>query len=176
MNKKYLYTVLVGCAIALNTVPLDAQEDNAQEDNDAKDLESAFVCGVKEGTPTMFAYTPGEVELTPLMTWHAEYLLPEQSGTEICKQTAAKLQNFYEQDQARYLKAETSKEQNLVCLVREEEQNCITEDSQKLFSVNPKYNAGCVLENKNPIECKALQVRGVYSFEDKPYQPMWWPW
>lgn len=170
MNKKYLYTAFLSCAIALNVVPLNAAEDTPETS------ESAFVCATQEGKATMFAYTPGETNLTPLMNWHAEYLLPEQSGTEVCQQTAAKLQDSYEQDQARYLKAETTEEENLVCLVNEEEQNCIAEDSQKLFSVNPKYNAGCVLENKSPIECKALKVRGIYSFDDKPYQPLWWPW
>ncbi|MEM9509292.1 MAG: COP23 domain-containing protein [Cyanobacteria bacterium P01_E01_bin.35] len=171
MNKKILYTAAIGCAIALNSVPL-----NAEEENNTKVSESAFVCAVKDDTPTMFAYTPGEINLTSLMTWHAEYLLPEQLGEEICQQTATKLQSVYEQEQAKYLKAETTENQNLVCLVNEEEENCLAEDSQKLFSVNPNYNAGCILENKNPIECKALQVRGIYSFEDKPYQPLWWPW
>lgn len=171
MNKKYLYTAFISCAIALNVVPLSAKEDTTSEPQ-----ESAFVCAVQDGISTMYAYTPGEIELAPLMSWHAEYLLPEQLGTEVCQQTAAKLQDSYEQNQARYLKAETTEEQNLVCLTSDEEQNCIAEDSQKLFNVNPNYDAACVLENKNPIECKSLQVRGVYSFDDKPYQPLWWPW
>ncbi len=170
MNKKYLYTALVGCAIALNVVPLNAKEDSTRSS------ESAFVCAVQDGTPTMFASTPDETNLTPLISWHAEYLLPEQSGAEVCQQTAATLQDAYGQEQAKYLKAETTEEGNLVCLVNEAEQNCIAEDSQKLFSVNPNYDAGCVLENKQPIECKALRVRGIYSFEDKPYQPVWWLW
>ena len=172
MNKKILYTAFISCAIAsVNVMPLNAEEDQQEQAT-----QSAFVCAVTDKTPTMFAYTPGEVNLAPLMTWHTEYLLPDQSGQEICQQTATKLQSFYEQDQAKYLKAATTEEQNLVCLVNEEEQNCLADESQKLFSVNPNYNAGCVLENKNPIECKALQVRGIYSFEDKPYQPLWWPW
>jgi len=171
MNKKYLYPAFLGLAIALNAIPLNAKEDQTSESSG-----SAFVCAIQDGTSTMFANTSNEVNLTPLMSWHAEYLLPEQSGTEVCQQTAAKLQDSYEQDQAKYLKAETTEEQNVVCLVNEAEENCIASDSEKLFSVNPKYDAGCVLENKQPIECKALQVRGIYSFDDKPYQPLWWPW
>ena len=170
MINKYLYTALVGWAISLNAVSLQAKETKSEPSL------SAFVCAVQDGTPTMFAYTPGEINLTPLMSWHSEYLLPDQLGTEVCQQTAAKLQNSYEQEEAQYIKAETTPEQNLVCLVSQEEQNCTAETSQELFSVNPNYGAGCVLENKNPIECKALQVRGIYSFDDKPYQPLWWPW
>ena len=171
MKKTQIYTAFIGCAIALSAVSVHAKESIAQKPSD-----EVFVCGVQDDTPTMFAYTTGEVNLTPLMSWYPEYLPEEQSGAEICQQTATKLQASYQQQEAKYLKVETSEDNNLVCLVDEENQNCITPDSEILFGVNPKYNAGCVLENKKPIECKALQVRGIYSFEDKPYQPMWWPW
>ncbi|MGF1591540.1 MAG: COP23 domain-containing protein [Pleurocapsa sp.] len=172
MNKKYLSTAVVSCAIALNAVPVNAIEYNIAQESS----QSVFVCATQGGTPTMFAYTPGEVNLTPVMSWHSEYLLPEQSGVEVCQQTAAKLQASYQQEEAKYLKAEITEDANLVCLVEEEDQNCLSQTSQKLFSVNPNYDAGCVLDNKQPIECKALQVRGIYSFEDKPYQALWWPW
>lgn len=170
MNKKYLYTAFIGCAIALNAFPLNAKEDPA------KSSESKFICAVQNNIPMMFASTPNEANLTPLISWHEEYLLPEQSGAEICQQTATKLQDSYGQEQAKYVKVENTEQGNLVCLVNQEEQNCFAEDSQKLFSVNPNYDASCVLENKQPIECKALRVRGIYSFEDKPYQPVWWLW
>ena len=170
MNRKLLYLAFVGCAIATNAIPLNAAE------NGSKSPDSAFVCAVQGGTPTMFAYTSGEVNLKPLMSWHAEYLTPEQSGEKLCQQTAAKLQNSYQHSEENYLKAETDENNNLVCLVNEEDQGCVDEDSQKLFSVNPDYDAGCVLDNKKPIECKALTVRGIYSFgDDEPYQAYWWP-
>ncbi|MDJ0596428.1 MAG: COP23 domain-containing protein [Pleurocapsa sp. MO_226.B13] len=172
MNRKNIYTIaLLGCAIALSTSPL-----RAEENSQAKAAESIFVCATQQDAPTMYAYTPGEINLTPLMTWHAEYLLPEQSGAEICQETATKLQASIEQQERKYLKTDTPKETNSVCLVTEEDGTCTSEASEQLFSVNPNYNAGCVLENKKPIECMALNVRGVYSFEDKPYQPLWWPW
>ena len=171
MNKKYLYTAFVSFAIALTTTPLQAEENSADSPSD-----SIFVCATQQGAPTMYAYTPGEIELTPLMTWHSEYLLPEQSGEEVCQQTATKLQASIEQEQERYLKADTPKESNSVCLVTEEDLTCATPESEELFRVNPNYSAGCVLDNKKPIECMALNVRGIYSFEDKPYQPLWWPW
>lgn len=170
MNKKHLYTAIVGCAIALNAFPLNAKE------NSTTPSESKFICAVQDNIPTMFANAPHETNPMPLISWHAEYLLPEQSGTEICQQTATMLQDSYGQEQAKYLKAENTAEGNLVCLVNDEDQNCIAEDSQKLFTVNPNYDASCVLENKQPIECKALRVRGIYSFDDKPYQPVWWLW
>lgn len=171
MNNKYLCTAFVSCAIALSAVPLQAKQNVTGESS-----EPMFVCATEDGTPTMFTRTVGETKLTPIMSWHSEYLLPEQSGAEVCQKTAVKLQNSYQQEQVKYLKAETTEEANLVCLVEEEDNNCINEDSQKLFSVNSNYNAGCVLENKKPIECKALRARGIYSFDDKPYQTLWWPW
>lgn len=172
MNKKYLFTAFIGCAIALSSSPVQAKEGLTKEPSN-----TAFVCATQEGTPTMFAYTSGQVELKPLMSWPSEYLLPKQSGKQVCQETASKLQTAYQQKQAKYLKAETPKEKNLVCLVTKKEQNCSTEGSEMLFSVNPDYEAGCVLENMQPLECKALRGRGaVYSFEDKPYQPTWWLW
>jgi len=172
MKNKYLSTALIGCAIALASVPLHAAEGVSSESADG----STFVCGVQGEVPTMFAYTPGEIKLAPLMSWHSEYLQPGQSGADVCQKTAVKLQNSYQQESAKYLKAATTKERNLVCLVGEEDQNCLDDSSQKLFSVNSKYDASCVLENKAPIDCIALKVRGIYSFNDEPYQPLWWPW
>ena len=171
MKNKYLSAVLGATAIALAAVPM-----NAEEQPNSEVVNSVFVCAVGNETPTMFAYTPGEIALTPLMSWHNEYLSPEQSGTEVCQKTAAKLQASYQQDEAKYLKSETTEDENLVCLVNNEDGSCIDENSQTLFVVNPKYNASCVLENKTPIECAATQVsRGIYSFNDEPYQPLWWP-
>ena len=172
MKNKYLSTALISCAIATIAAPLHAEENTPGEMS-----ESAFVCAVRGGTPTMFAYTPGEITLTPLMSWHQEYLNPQQSGAEVCQKTAASLQASYQQDEAKYLKSATTEDDNLVCLVNDEDQDCLSEDSEQLFSVNSKYNASCVLENKTPIECAATQVsRGIYSFSDEPYQPLWWPW
>lgn len=174
MNKKYLYSAIAGCAITLNALPVQAEESVTQNKNFS---ETAFVCAVQAGIPTMYAYTPGEIDLEPLMSWHSEYLLPEQSGKQICLQTATKLQASVEQEEARYLKATTLADKNLVCLVSEEEEECATEGSQTLFNVNPDYEAGCILDNMQPLECKALRSRGnIYSFDNKPYQPIWWPW
>ena len=171
MNKKFIYIALASCAIAFNAVSV-----NAEDEANSNSQESAFVCAVQGDTPTMYAYTPGDVNLTPLMSWHAEYLLPEQSGIEVCQKTAIKLQASAQQSEAKYLKAEIGERDNFVCLVNDEENDCIAEDSQKLFSVNSNYDASCVLENKSPLECKALQVRGIYSVSEEPYQLQWWPW
>jgi hypothetical protein len=173
MNRKHIYSALVGCAIALNVTPLQAGETSQQ--NSANNI---FVCATQNDTPTMFAYTPGKVNLTPLMSWHSEYLLPEESGEQVCQQTAGKLQASIKQETAKFLKAYTKQEtaSNLVCLVSEEDQTCASEDSEKLFSVNPNYNAICVLGNKTPIDCMASNVRGIYSYNEQPYQPLWWPW
>jgi len=173
MNRKQIYTTLIGLAIALSTSPLQAEENSSE-----KSSNSIFVCATQNDTPTMFAYTPGEVDLQPLMSWHAEYLLPGESGEEVCQQTADKLQTSIKQEDQKFLKAYTKKEtnSNLVCLVGEEAQTCASGKSEKLFSVNPDYSAGCVLSNKKPIDCMVLNVRGIYSYNEQPYQPLWWPW
>jgi hypothetical protein len=170
MNNKYLSLALAGCAIAFSAIPLKAQEKN-----NADSPESVFVCATQGDTPVMFTYNPGQVNLTPVMSWYPEYLSPEQSGAEVCQQTATKLQSVFQQEDAKYLKAQATKEQNLVCLVNEKDKTCVDEESEKLFSVNPKYNPGCVLENKSPLDCQVYKVRGVYSFNDEPYQTFWWP-
>lgn len=171
MNKKYLYTAFISLAIALNPNIIQAEENTSD-----KPVDTIFLCSTQQGAPTMFAYNPGEVNLTPLMTWHAEYLLPEQSGSEVCQQTATKLQTSIDSQLQRYIKADMSKTTNSVCLVSQENQTCSMPESEQLFSINPDYQATCVLDNKKPIECMALNVRGIYSFEDKPYQALWWPW
>lgn len=173
MNIKYLCAAIFSSAIAFNATSLQAEENSQADYSD-----TVFVCAVQEDVPTLFAYTPGEVNLTSLMSWHSEYLLPEQSGSQVCQQTANKLQASIEQDEQKFLKAYTEKssKSNLVCLVGEEEETCASEESEKLFSVNPNYSARCVLSNKNPLECMALNVRGIYSYNEQPYQPLWWPW
>lgn len=171
MNKKCLYTALISCAIALNAVPSQAEESNQESSN------TIFVCATQQDIPTMFSYTPGEVNLTPLMSWYPEYLLPQQSGSEICQKTATKLQESSQQEQASYLKTAKLEQKNVACLVTEEDQKCDPKESEILFSTKPGYDAGCVLNNQKPIECKAISSRGnIYSFEDKPYQPTWWFW
>lgn len=174
MNKKHIYTTaLISCAIALNGTSVSAEENSRSDSTN-----TIFVCAVQEDIPTMFAYTPGEVNLTSLMSWHSEYLLPGESGAELCQQTANKLQASIQQDNDRFLKAYTKKDSqsNLVCLVDNEEQTCADKGSEKLFGVNSKYSAGCVLSNKTPLECMASNVRGIYSYNEQPYQPLWWPW
>lgn len=174
MNNKYLYTALIGCAIALNAVPLEAKEKSQPDSSN-----NIFVCATQQNTPTMYAYIPGDVNLTPLMSWYSEYLPAGVSGKEICQATANKLQASVGQEEERYLKvySEKNTQANLVCLVQEEDQTCDSQESEKLFSVNPNYNPSCVLENKRPIDCMAaFSVRGVYSYNEQPYQPLWWPW
>ena len=171
MKRKYIYTALIAGAIAFDVSPIQAKQNTTVEST-----EPMFVCATEDGTPTIFARSLGESKLSPIMSWHSEYLPPEQSGAEACIKTAAKLEDSYQQEQVKYLKSESTEEANVVCLVEEKDANCMAEDSLTLFSVNPNYNAACVLENKQPIECKALQVRGIYSFDDEPYQTLWWPW
>ena len=172
MIKNHLYTAITVSAIALSASSLQAKESYSQNLSD-----TIFVCATEVETPTMFAYTPGKVNLTPLITWYQDYLLPEESGKEICQQTATKLQDLYQEEQARYLRTQEAEDRTLVCMVSQETNNCSSEDSITLFSVNPNYDATCILDNREPLECVAIgRVRGVYSVPDSPYTPSWWPW
>ncbi|WP_036480914.1 COP23 domain-containing protein [Myxosarcina sp. GI1] len=176
MNNKHLYLAIVTGAIALSTTSIQAKESYSQNTSD-----TIFVCATEIETPTMFAFTPGNVKLTPIISWHQEYLLPDQSATEVCQQTATKLQEINrqqaEQKQEYYLKTELQGDRSLVCAVSEKDATCSSDDSEELFSINPNYDAPCVLDNRDPLECVALgRVRGVYSSIDTPYQPSWWPW
>ena len=171
MNK-YLYTGLAISAIALNSVSVKAQEDYSQENP-----ETVFVCATQSETPTMFAYTPGNVNLTPLINWHQEYLLPEQSATEVCQEVAVKLQNLSQQESEKYFVAQKQETYSLICLVSQESENCSSQNSEPLFKVSSNYDPSCILDQREPIECIAIgQVRGVFTIEDTPYQPTWWPW
>lgn len=173
MKRKQIYTAFISCAIALNVSPLQAEETSRQDSSN-----SFFVCATQDDTPTMYAYTPGEVNLTPVMSWHPEYLLPGQSGQQVCQKTAMKLQASLDMQDAKFIKAYTDKKSNsnLVCLVEQEDGTCASQESEKLFGVNPNYNPECVLSNKKPIDCMALTTRGIYSYNEQPYRALWWPW
>lgn len=172
MIKNTIYTTFTACAIALSATSLQAKESYSQSPSD-----TVFACATEIETPILFAYKPGSVNLTPLITWHQDYLLPEQSAKELCQQTAIKLQDLSEEKKPQFLSTQEAEDRTLVCMVGQENQNCNSEASVALFSVNPNYDAACVLDNKNPLECVAIgRVRGVYSVPDSPYTPSWWPW
>ncbi len=171
MNK-YFYTAITVSAIALSSSSLNAKESYSQNIS-----ETVFVCATESEVPTMFAYTPGNITITPLISWHQEYLLPEQSGIEVCQQVASKLQELSQQQQERYITTESKEDHTLVCMVTQENDNCSSETSELLFRVNPNYDPSCILDRREPLECLAVgKVRGIFSYEDKPYKPLWWIW
>lgn len=171
MNKKNLYLAVITSAIAFGATSIQAKESYSQSSTN-----TIFVCATEIETPTIFAFNPGDVKLTPVISWHQEYLLPEQSAAEVCQQTAAKLQEI-DRNQEYYLKNELRGDRTLVCMVSEKDATCASDNSEELFSINPNYNAPCILDNREPLECVALgRVRGVYSSIDTPYEPSWWPW
>ncbi len=173
MNK-FFYTAITLSAIALNSTSVLAQETEVEAQDSQ---ETVFVCGTESQTPTMFAYSPGNVNITPVITWHQEYLLPEQSGTELCQEVASKLQNVSQKQQEPYFIAERQEDSILVCLVDTKNSDCSSQASQPLFSVNSNYDPSCILDRREPLECMAVgQVRGVYSITDEPYRPLWWFW
>ncbi len=181
MIKNYLYTTITACAIALGATPLQANASYSQnvstQESTGTNTDTTFVCATDIATPTMFAYTPGKVKLTPIMSWYQEYLLPEQSAKEICQQTATKLQTLSQEKQRRFLSTEARKGHNVVCMLAAENKTCNSEDSVELFAVNSNYDPNCILDNREPLECAAIgKVRGVYSVTNEPYTPTWWFW
>ena len=174
MLGKVTSITLTASAIALNTTFLEAKESYSQNPAPAN---TVFVCTSQTQPPTLYAYTPGKTNLTPLMSWYRDYLLPNQSGAEICQQVAAKLQNQFQQQQPRFFAIAEKEDRNVLCLVSQENTNCNTENSEELFSVNSNYDPTCVLDNRQPLECMAIgRNRGVLVLPDSPYAPRWWPW
>jgi hypothetical protein len=174
MIKKVISITLATGAIAFNTTSLSATENYSKDNSESK---VTFLCGAIQETPTMFAYTPGKTNLTPLMSWYKDYLLPNQTGAEVCEQVAMKLQAQYQQKQRIFFASEEKEDRTLVCLVSEEKGSCQSKNSEELFSVNLNYNPACVLNNRQPLECVAIGgTRGVLSMPESPYVPTWWPW
>ena len=176
MFKKVISATLALGAIALSADLLTASESKKQ---DSARANTVFVCAAQTQPPTLFAYTPGEVNLTSLMSWHQDYLLPEQSGDEICQQVATKLQNRLQNQQPKLFVSQKQENRSALCLVTEENQNCDSEGSEELFSVKPEYDATCVLDNRKPLECLAIaQNRGVLGVPQSAYSPNWtfWRW
>jgi hypothetical protein len=137
-------------AITVAAIALSATSLQAKESYSQNATDTSFVCATEIQTPTMFAYTPG---------------------------AATTLQNLSQTKQPQYLKTQEAEDRTVVCMVNQENQNCNSENSVNLFSINPNYDAACVLDNKEPLECVAIgRVRGVYSIPDSPYTPSWWPW
>ena len=176
MFKKVISATLAMSAIALNVSLIEAKESYSQ--NSAR-ANTVFVCATQTQPPTLFAYTHGKINLTPLMSWYPDYLLPDRSGAAICQQVAAKLQNLLQQQEPRFFIAEQKEDRNVLCLVTRENANCDSEDSEELFSVKPSYNPTCILDNREPLECVAIgRNRGVLGLPDSPYSPTWrfWAW
>ena len=172
--KRYCPTLLSIIAIALIAQPLKAQDDNA-----ATSAKNFFVCTTETRIPTLYIYKSGQTSLTPLISWHQEYLLPENSGQEICEQVAKKLQYLSQQPEPRYLTTEAKEEHTLVCASIVEQETCSTNYSEPLFAINPNYDANCVLDHREPLECVTVglgRVRGVFTVPDSPYKPIWWLW
>jgi hypothetical protein len=136
-----------------------------------------FVCAPQMQPPTMFAYTPGQVNLKPIMTWHKEYLLSDTQAPELCQQVAQKLQTNYQQGKEKHIAYEKLEDKTLVCLVEDRNEKCTSENSEELFSLNPNYDASCLMNNLNPMECSVIsQKRGsLMTLPTGTYTPTWWP-
>ena len=171
MTKNPLFTAIATVAIAFSATSIQAKESYSQNLSN-----TIFVCATDIETPTMFSYTPGKTKLTPLISWHEEYLLSNQSGAEVCQETASKLQEIYQQQEKKSFRTEQKEDSTLVCMVGGESETCSDKDSETLFSVNPNYDASCVLDNRQPLECVAIgNIRGVRTIPDAPYTVQWWP-
>ena len=178
--KKYSYillsiieiTIALASPITLFPRPLEAKENYRDESS-----ETAFVCATETSVPTLYVYTSGKTSLTPIISWHKEYLLPQESGSEICQQVARKLQYLSQEQGERYITTEEKEEHTLVCMVKIANETCSSDYSEPLFGINPNYDARCILDRREPLECVTVgRVRGVFTIPDSPYKPIWWLW
>ena len=90
-----------------------------------------------------------------------------------------KLQNLLQQQEPIFFVTEQKEDRNLLCLVKQESSNCHSENSEELFSVKPYYDATCVVDNREPLECLAInRSRGVLGVPQSAYTPTWkfWSW
>ena len=173
MIGKIVSATFTATTVAIGTTNLGVTQPNQKP---VAQAQMTFVCSPESQPPTMFAYTPGEVNLKPIMSWHSEYMLPNQSAKEICQQVATKLQTHYEQGDKKFLAAKKIGDRNVVCLVSHKEEQCNSKNSETLFSLNPNYDPVCLMNNRSPLECYARTVRGsVLSLPGGSYQPTWWP-
>ena len=178
---KYRYILSLIIAISqcfiLGEIFLFSRPLEAKENSLSHSAESFFVCTTDTSVPTLYLYTSGKFSLTPLITWHQEYILPQDSGSKICEQVAEKLQDLYKQPGTKYISTEEKEEHTLVCMVKVENETCHSNYSEPLFSINPNYDVKCVLSHREPLECVSVgRVRGVFSIPDSPYKPIWWLW
>ncbi len=180
MNR-YCYILLSLIAIAkclvFGEIVLFSRSLEAKEESIGNFSNNFFVCTTETLVPTLYIYTSGKTSLTPLISWHKEYLLPQDSGSKICEQVAKKLQYLYQQPGQRYISTEETEEHTLVCMVKVEHETCSSNYSEPLFGINPNYDARCILNHREPLECVSVgRVRGVFSIPDSPYKPIWWLW
>ena len=169
---RYYYILLSIIALTLLSSPLEAKEDSL-----GNSAENFFVCTTETLVPTLYIYTAGTTSLTPLISWHQEYLLPQNSGSEICKQVAKKLQDLYQKPGKKYIATEEKEDHTLICMVKVENETCSSINSEPLFSIKQNYDAKCVLNHRQPLECVTIgRVRGVFTIPDSPYKPIWWLW
>lgn len=170
--KKLVSLGVAALAIATHTSSLDARESYAQSSS-----ETLFLCATEANSSTMYAHTPGNSVLTPLMSWHQDYLLPGASSEDICQQAATKLQTLSQDREVRYIAREEQQDRTAICMVTRENGKCSAEDSEEIFSLNNNYSPDCVLDLLKPLECSAMVTRGgILETIDSPYRPIWWPW
>lgn len=172
MTRKFVSIALTVSTFVLSGATFDANEISEPTKSQAK---MTFVCATDIDPPTLFAYTPGEVTLKPLFRWYPEYLLPNQPAAAVCQQVAQKLQQEYNSGKRKFFAAETVENRTDVCLVSREDEKCNSQNSQQLFSLNANYDTTCVMNNGEPIDCFAVNTRGVFSLPAGTYEPSWWP-
>ncbi|MGK7873643.1 MAG: COP23 domain-containing protein [Xenococcaceae cyanobacterium] len=171
MMRKSVSIVLSATAIALGATATFSQESSQPR--------ITFVCAPTVEPPTTFAYIQNQVTLEPVMSWYSEYLLPGSEAAELCQKVAEKLQSKYDRGQKYFLATERVDDRWKVCLVSTEGEECNSNNSEELFSLNTNYRNvhKCVMENIEPGKCfKNVSLRGtVLSTPGGGYKPSWWP-
>ncbi|AFY79351.1 MAG: hypothetical protein IGR93_11370 [Hydrococcus sp. C42_A2020_068] len=197
MIAKPIPKILTAGAIAIGIAALDATVTFSQtvsQEQAPQESKVTFICDANNSPPTTFAIgrdERGNPTLTPIFSWHSEYLFSGDSAKALCQQMAQKLQSKYDRGEQPYfsskrteLKDETTGKVNYrmdVCLVASESADCENSSQREdLFSLNGSYKdpLACVMDRTQPKACRRyIPTRGpLISIPSGNYKRGWLSW
>lgn len=197
MIEQPISKILTAAAIAIGIAALDtsvAFSQTVSQEQAPPKPKVTFICDANNSPPTTFAVgrdEQGNPTLTPIFSWHSEYLFPGESAEALCQQMAQKLQSKYDRGEEPYfsskrteLKDETTGKIHYrmeVCLVASDSENCENSSQrEELFSLNGSYDdpLTCSMNRTQPEACRRyIPTRGpLMSIPANRYKRGWLSW
>lgn len=137
----------------------------------------SITCDTQSNPPKTAIQESPKAEMKPILSWYANYLMPQDSAEGICQDVAQKLRDRYRQNVPTFLTYQQIKNEWQVCFVSNEGDTCDATDSELLFKLNAAFKAPlCVMENTSPSDCPLNPVvRGpLMIVPGGTYKPAWW--